>query len=143
MARLDHRGPRAGGGMSTTNAAAAFRAAVEADDIDAAVATLSPDVVFHSPAVFHEYRGLETVGGILCLVAETLEDFTYTDELAGPAVHALIFRARVGDRELEGMDLVRVGPDGLIEDFTVMIRPLSGLIALAQALGPKLESAGL
>jgi limonene-1,2-epoxide hydrolase len=124
-------------------AAAAFRAAVEANDIDAAVATLSPDVVFHSPAVFQEYRGRETVGGLLRLVAETFEDFAYTDELAGPAIHALIFRARVGDRELEGMDLVRVGPDGLIEDFTVMIRPLSGLIALAQALGPKVESAGL
>jgi hypothetical protein len=58
-------------------------------------------------------------------------------------VHALIFRARVGERELEGMDLVRIGADGLIEDFTVMIRPLSGLIALAQALGPKVETAGL
>jgi hypothetical protein len=129
--------------MRTHDAAAAFRAAVEAQDIDAALATLSPGVVFHSPAVFHEYRGADTVGGLLRLVAETFEDFTYTDELAGPGVHALIFRARVGERELEGMDLVRIGADGLIEDFTVMIRPLSGLIALAQALGPKVETAGL
>ncbi|HMJ37282.1 MAG TPA: nuclear transport factor 2 family protein [Baekduia sp.] len=123
-----------------------FRAAVLAQDLDAALATLSPDVVFHSPAVFHEYRGIETVGGLLRLVAETFEDFRYTDELAGSAdtpVHALIFRARVGERELEGMDLVRLGPDGLIEDFTVMIRPLSGLVALAQALGPKVEAAAL
>ena len=58
-------------------------------------------------------------------------------------MHALIFRARVGDRELEGMDLVRIGADGLIDDFTVMIRPLSGLVALAQTLGPKVEAAGL
>jgi hypothetical protein len=128
------------------SAAEAFRAAVAAGDIDAALATLSPDVVFHSPAVFHEYRGLETVGGLLRLVAETFEDFRYTDVLAGTAdtpVHALVFRARVGERELEGMDVVRTGPDGLIEDFTVMIRPLSGLIALAQALGAKVEAAGL
>jgi SnoaL-like domain len=123
-----------------------FRAAVEAGDIEAALATLSPDVVFHSPAVFQEYRGIETVGGLLRLVFETFEDFRYTDELAGDhdaPVHALIFRARVGDRNLEGIDLVRIGPDGLIVDFTVMIRPLSGLIALAQTLGPKVESAGL
>jgi hypothetical protein len=128
------------------SAAEGFRAAVAAGDIDAALATLSPDVVFHSPAVFHEYRGLETVGGLLRLVAETFEDFRYTDVLAGTAdtpVHALVLRARVGERELEGMDVVRTGPDGLIEDFTVMIRPLSGLIALAQALGPKVEAAGL
>jgi hypothetical protein len=123
-----------------------FKAAVEANDMDAALATLSPDVVFHSPAVFHEYRGIESVGGLLRIVAQTFEDFRYTDTLSGDGddpVHALIFRATVGGRELEGMDLVRVGADGLIEDFTVMVRPMSGLIALAQALGPKVEAAGI
>lgn len=121
-----------------------FRAAVEAGDIEAALATLSPEIVFHSPAVFHEYRGIETVGALLRIVFETFEDFRYTDALSGDAdapVHALIFRARVGERDLEGLDLMRVGRDGLIADFTVMIRPLSGLMALAQALGPKVEAA--
>ncbi len=123
-----------------------FRAAVEAWDLDAALATLAPDITFHSPAVFQEYRGVETVGGLLRCVFETFEDFRYTDELAGNGddpVHALIFQARVGNRTLEGMDLLRIGPDGLIADFTVMVRPLSGLIALAQAMGPKVEAAGL
>ena len=118
-----------------------FAAAVEAQDLDAALATLSPDVVFHSPAVFHEYRGLDTVGALLRIVADTFEDFRYTDTLSGDGdapVHALIFRARVGERELEGMDLVRVGPDGLIADFTVMVRPLSGLAALAEEMGRRL-----
>jgi limonene-1,2-epoxide hydrolase len=130
--------------MTPTATHHAFRAAVEAQDIDAAIATLAPDVVFHSPAVFHEYRGRETVGGLLRLVAATFEDFRYTDELSsGAGVEALVFRARVGDKELEGLDLLRLGADGLIADFTVMVRPLSGLIALAQALGPKVEAAGL
>jgi hypothetical protein len=128
------------------SAAQNFRTAVENADIEAALATLSPDVVFHSPAVFKPYSGKETVSALLRIVFETFEDFRYTDQLSGDAdapVHALIFRARVGDRELEGMDLVRIGADGLIDDFTVMIRPLSGLVALAQTLGPKVEAAGL
>jgi limonene-1,2-epoxide hydrolase len=131
--------------MTALDAARAFRAAVEALDADAAEATLSPDVVFHSPAVFAPYVGRDTVAGLLRLVMGTFEDFTYTDELVGAdgAVEALIFRARVGERELEGMDLLRFDDDGLIADFTVMIRPLSGLVALAQALGPKVEAAGL
>jgi hypothetical protein len=121
-----------------------FRAAVEARDVDAALATLADDVVFHSPAVFHPYEGRETVGALLRLVLETFEDFRYTDELANPdGTHALIFRARVGEREVEGLDLLRGAADGRIADFTVMIRPLSGLVALAQALGPKVEAAGL
>jgi hypothetical protein len=128
------------------SAAQHFRKAVEDGDLEAALATLHDDVSFHSPAVFKAYNGKPTVSSILRLVIETFEDFRYTDELTstpGDPVHALIFRARVGDKELEGMDLLRIGADGLIEDFTVMIRPLSGLVALAQAMGPKVEAAGL
>jgi hypothetical protein len=53
-----------------------------------------------------------------------------------------VFRTRVGDRELEGLDLLRLDADGLIAELSVMIRPLSGLIALAQAIGPKLDAGG-
>jgi limonene-1,2-epoxide hydrolase len=120
-----------------------FRAAVEAQDVEAAIALLAPDVTFHSPAVFHPYEGAETVGALLRLVFETFEDFRYTDELAGATAEGLIFRAAVDGRELEGLDLLRVDADGRIADFTVMIRPLSGLVALAQKLGPKVEGAGL
>lgn len=49
----------------------------------------------------------------------------------------------MGDRELEGLDLLQLDADGLISELTVMIRPLSGVIALAQAIGPKVEAAGL
>ena len=121
----------------------AFRAAVEARDMDAALELLADDVVFRSPAVFKPYEGKETVGTILRTVFGVFEDFRYTDELEGDGVHALIFEARVGDRELQGMDLLRAGEDGSIAEFTVMVRPASGLMALAQQMGPALEAAGV
>jgi ketosteroid isomerase-like protein len=62
----------------------AFRAAVEARDPDAMVAALAPDVVFHSPAVFHPYMGRDTVGGLLRLVFETFEDFRCSPRHSGP-----------------------------------------------------------
>lgn len=123
--------------------AAAFRRAVESWDIDAVSALLAPDIVFHSPVTHHPFLGRETVTRLLRLVAETFEDFRYTDELAMDGGHALIFRARVGDRELEGIDLLRFDDAGLIGDFTVMIRPLSGLIPFAQAMGEKVAAAGI
>ena len=64
------------------------------------------------------------------LVAQTFEDFRYTDELDGRRRHALIFRASVAGKELEGIDLLRFDDQGLIADFTVMLRPLSGLDAV-------------
>jgi hypothetical protein len=123
--------------------AAAFRAAVEHMDIEAAAALLAPEVVFHSPVTFHPFLGRETVRKLLGLVAQTFEDFRYTDELETDGAHGLIFRASVEGKELEGIDLLRFDEDGLIADFTVMLRPLSGLIPFAQAMGAKATAAGV
>ena len=120
-----------------------FRAAVERQDIDAARELLAEDIVFHSPVTFHPFVGRDTVMALLTLVSQTFEDFRYTDELAGDGTHALIFRANVAGRELEGIDLLRFDEHGLIDDFTVMIRPLSGLIPFAQAMGEKATAAGV
>lgn len=120
-----------------------FRAAVESQDFDAMVARLAPDVVFHSPVTFKPYEGREAVSALLGVVFETFEDFRYTDELEGATAHALVFRARVGDKQVEGLDLLREGDDGLIADFTVMVRPLSAAIALAEAVGKGLAERGI
>jgi hypothetical protein len=125
------------------SAAAAFRTAVERQEIEAARELLAPDIVFHSPVTFHPFLGRDTVMGLLSLVAQTFEDFRYTDELAMDGGHALIFRASVAGRELEGIDLLRFDEDGLIADFTVMLRPLSGLVPFAQIMGEKAAAAGV
>jgi SnoaL-like domain len=125
------------------SAAADFRAAVERQDIDAVSGLLAPDIVFHSPVTFHPFVGRETVMGLLTLVSQTFENFRYTDELVGEGTHGLIFRASVAGKELEGIDLLRIDERGLIADFTVMVRPLSGLIPFAQLMGEKVAHAGL
>ena len=117
-----------------------FRRAVEAQDVDAMAAALAPDVVFRSPIVFRPYEGREAVMGLLSLVAQVFADFRYVDELHGDGTTCLLFRARVGDRELEGLDYLRHGPDGLVSELTVMVRPLSGAHALAGAMEAKLEA---
>ena len=121
-----------------------FRAAVETRDLARMEAALSPDVVFRSPAVFKPYQGREAVMHLLGTVIQVFEDFEYTDELEGDTqggtggTHALIFKARVGDREVEGLDHITVDDDGLITQLVVMVRPLSGLTALAQAMAERL-----
>ena len=92
------------------SAATDFRAAVERADIEAAIALLAPDIVFHSPATFHPFIGRDTVSSLLRLVFETFEDFRYTDELEGveEGTHALIFRAAIDGKEIEGIDLLRL-----------------------------------
>lgn len=121
-----------------------FRAAVEARDIEAAVALLADDVVFRSPVVFKPYQGREAVGLLLRTVIQVFEDFEYVREIGAPdaADHALVFRTRIGDREIEGCDFIHMNGDGRIDELTVMVRPLSGTLALAEAMAAKLEQIG-
>ena len=101
---------------------------------------LSPAVVFNSPVTFHPFRGNEVVGLVLQAVSEVFEDFEYVDEVTADDLHGLIFRARVGDREVNGIDLIRADGTGRIAELTVMVRPMSGLLALAEAMRPKVEA---
>ena len=118
-----------------------FRAAVESGDIDAAVALLTEDVEFHSPVVHAPYHGRAAVAPILRAVGTVFEDFRYVGEVAGGDDHVLVFRAHVGDRELEGVDLVHHDASGAIDRLTVLIRPLSALQAVAAAMRERLASA--
>ena len=115
-----------------------FRAAVEGRDLARMEAALAPDVVFRSPAVFKPYEGREAVMHLLGAVIQVFEDFEYTDELEGDGTHALVFRARVGDRWVEGLDHLTLDADGLVTQLVVMVRPLSGLTALAEAMAQRL-----
>ncbi|MFF7853383.1 nuclear transport factor 2 family protein [Streptomyces sp. NPDC007904] len=119
----------------------AFRKAVEAGDIDAAVALLAEDVVFTSPVVFKPYTGKSITGAIVRAVFGVFEDFRYVREIndAGGRDHALVFTTRVGDRVIDGCDFIHVGDDGLIDELTVMVRPLSGAQALAAAMGAEVD----
>ena len=113
-----------------------FRSALETGEIDDVLELISPDVVFNNPVVFRPYLRREAVGVILHAVSRVVQDFHFEREIGaeGASDQALVFRARVGDRELHGCDFLHIGEDGLIDEFTVMVRPLSAAVALAEAM---------
>jgi SnoaL-like domain len=115
-----------------------FRLAAEAKDLEAARATLREDVVLHSPILFRGFEGREIVLGVLTHVVATFEDFRYTDELADGDTVVLRFKARVGDRELEGIDFLELDEDGLVKELTVFMRPLSAITAFNERMAARL-----
>jgi hypothetical protein len=118
-----------------------FGQAIEAEDETAALATLADDVVFRSPAVYKPYHGREQVEQILRLVATVFENFRYTNEWRDGRTTILFFEANVGNRDLQGIDILEENEDGKIAAFTVMIRPLSGLQAVAATMAARLGQA--
>ena len=101
-------------------------------------------VVFRSPVVFRPYEGKAVVSAILTEGAmKVFEDFRYVHHLSDGDTEALIFTARVGDRTVDGLDLLRFDEDGKVVELTVMARPMSGLGALAEAMGRQFERLGI
>ena len=117
-----------------------FRHAAEAGDHDGLISALAPNVVFRSPIVFKPYEGRDEVAPILAAVLTVFEDFRYVDQLEGDGSATLLFKAKVGDRELDGLDYLRFGDDGLVSELTVMVRPLSAATALAETMRARLEA---
>jgi hypothetical protein len=115
-----------------------FRVAAESKVVELMTETLREDVVLHSPILFRGFEGRDVVGQVLTHVAATLEDLTYVDELAGESSVCLRFKARVGDRELEGIDFLELDDDGKVAELTVFMRPLSALTAFNEQMSQRL-----
>jgi ketosteroid isomerase-like protein len=117
-----------------------FRAAVEAHDVQAAAAVLADDVVFHSPIVFTPSTGRSAVGAVLAAVLRVFDDFAYESELTSEdgRDHALMFRARVDGKDIQGCDFLHHDQDGRVVQLTVMVRPLTAAMALRDRMAAEL-----
>ena len=128
------------------SAAERLRTAVEARDLDAAVALLAPDVVFRSPIVHQPYQGPEAVRALLEGVMAIFEDFRYerVDRRARtPPITRWSSPPASATARCEGCDFLHENADGQIDEFVVMVRPLTGALALAEAMRAHFEGGGV
>lgn len=125
---------------TATSPAHAFQEAFAARDFDAMQELLHPSVVLNSPILSTPFQGREAVLELFEVITETLEDVRFTIDIGEGDIHFFSFHARVGATEMQGADVVRVGEDGRIAEFTIFFRPLTGITVLASALGKGLAS---
>jgi len=88
---------------------------------------LAPSVAFHSPVA--DYRGRNDVAHLLATIGRCLSDLEPGAQWAMGRRRLEEFTARVGDRPVNGVLIRRVGPEGLIEEATLFLRPLGALQA--------------
>ncbi len=119
----------------------AFRAAAEAKDFGAADELFADDVTFRSPVVYKPYEGRDAVKVLLGAVVQVFEDFRYLEHVETGDVAVLMFEARVGEKTVQGVDILKFGGDDRIAEMTVMVRPMSGVNALAEAMQKMLDTA--
>ena len=115
---------------------------LETRDISILNELLADDVVFRSPVAFHPYPGKQVVFFILSNVIQVFENFNYHREFLSEDGNNVVleFSANVGDKKLKGIDMIQFNDEGQIIDFEVMIRPKSGLEALAIEMGQRIQA---
>ncbi len=104
---------------------------------------LADDIVFRSPVAFNPYPGKPVVFFILINVIQIFENFTYHREFyTEDGLNVVLeFSANIGDKKLKGIDMIRFNEEGQMVDFEVMIRPKSGIEALATLMGQRMAQA--
>jgi len=120
----------------------AFRAAAEAKDFSAIDDLFTEEPTFRSPAVFRPYEGRNAMQAVLGAVSQVFSDFRYTDQVEDGDTAVLVFQAKVGDREIDGVDILRFEGER-IRELMVMIRTVRGLEAVVAEMARRLEAIGV
>ncbi len=121
----------------------AFLTAATSHDFEAVRDLLADDCTFTSPVVFKPYEGKDLAAGLLLAAGLVFGDtLAYDRVLVDGRGAACMFHATVGDRSVQGTDFLTLDDEGRIVDFLVMLRPMSGLHAMAEAMQAKLTELG-
>jgi hypothetical protein len=115
---------------------------VERADLALLGSLLHPQAVFHSPMAHKPYASAQAVSLILNTVMGVFSDFKYHRQFASSDGYSVVleFSAKVGEKALKGIDLIRFDVNGKIVEFEVMVRPMSGLQALGTEMGQRLSA---
>ena len=103
---------------------------------------LSEKITFYSPVVFKPKNTKDEAIFVLSNVIEVLQNFKYHREFVEDKNWALEFSATVCEKSVKGVDLIEFDESGKIINFEVLIRPLSGLIALGEDMNNRFAAAG-
>jgi len=109
-------------------------------DLDGLRARLAEDVSLGAPPYWTRIEGREVVHHLLDLILETIEDFTYHREWREGAELALEFRGRVGDLDLQGIDLITLDERSRVANIDVLMRPAAAIAALRDVIAPKMTA---
>jgi hypothetical protein len=85
---------------------------------------LASGVVFHSPVFVHPVTGRDVVAKLLETVHTVFGVPTYRLRLSQGSDTVLLFDGEVDGETLQVAVVIRDGPQGLIQELTVLMRPL-------------------
>jgi hypothetical protein len=106
----------------------------------AAIGTLlAEDVILGAPPYWSPLQGRQLVEHLLGLILESIAAFTYHREWVSGRDLALEFTGRVGNKHLQGIDLITLDDAGQVARLDVLMRPLNAIEALRDTVAPRMQ----
>jgi hypothetical protein len=118
----------------------AFTEAMTRKDLESMLLDMSEDVVLRTPLIAEPIQGKAAIRPVVSALLGVVERFDFREIMQGPEHVSSFFKVTVGPNELDGMDYWRLNDSGLIQEMTVLWRPLPAAVVVQQLLvhgGPK------
>jgi len=109
-------------------------------DLVALETVLAEDIAIGAPPYWEKLRGRPLVHYLLGRIVHTIEDFTYQREWQDENELALEFSGHVGDRQLQGIDLITLNERGVIQNLDVLMRPVDAVLSLREVIAPQMAA---
>ena len=112
----------------------AFTAAMQRKDLEAMLTHMADDIVLNTPLLAEPVRGKAAIRQVVGALLGVVDTFDFREIMQGPQHVSSFFRVTVGPNELDGMDYWRISEAGLIQEMTVLWRPLPAIAAVQNTL---------
>jgi len=112
----------------------AFTAAMQRKDLDGMLSHMAENIVLKTPLAAGALRGKDALRPVVAALLRVVDSFVFREFLQGPHHVSAFFGVTVGDIELDGVDYWRLNEAGLIEEMTVLWRPLPAVVAVNDKL---------
>jgi hypothetical protein len=112
----------------------AFTAAMQRKDLDTMLTHMADDIILKTPLVAEPFKGKAAIRPVVEALLRVVEKFDFREIMQGPGHVSAFFGITVGPNELDGVDFWRVDEAGLIQEMTVLWRPLPAIVAVQNKL---------
>lgn len=112
----------------------AFTAAMQRKDVDAMLTHMADDIILKTPLAAEPFHGKAAIRPVVEALLAVVDRFEFREILQGPRHVSAFFGITIGSIALDGVDYWRLTEAGLIEEMTVLWRPLPAVAAVQEKL---------
>lgn len=103
-------------------------------DLEAMLPHMAEDMILQTPLVAEPFKGKAAIRPVVVALMGVVDKFHFREIMQGPQHVSVSFGLTVGSAELDGMDYIRLNEAGLVQEMTVLWRPLPAVVAVLNKL---------